>query len=218
MRAFLKAAPGSGAGYGILEIHDLGAGDASRIIIKRVSDGKTLSSGGWREGIHDLISFGQEYVEGIASIKLGPQIIDDIDPEDNYELEIPGIGATAIIMDSLNQSRISTVNGAGAWPPPPTQPQEAPMEKKSTIYEGVEETPVNPSQADINDLPSGVASIPDAEPDRAKRKGCFLLASVLFTIWIAGAWALWHWSMNTPLPDENEKSEPFELMPRAEGS
>lgn len=51
-----------------------------------------------------------------------------------------------------------------------------------------------------------------------KRLGCIVLASFLFALWVSVAWFLWHLAMNAPTPPEGEKSEPWEIMPRAEGS
>jgi len=65
----------------------------------------------------------------------------------------------------------------------------------------------------------GSATITDAGSDMKKRSGCLALACVLFALWAAGAWVLWYWSINAPMPPgDEEKSMPFEFMPRAEGS
>lgn len=56
-----------------------------------------------------------------------------------------------------------------------------------------------------------------AMPDK-KRLGCIIAGSFLLALWIVVAYALWHWAMNAPMPPEDEKSEPWEIMPRAEGS
>ena len=50
------------------------------------------------------------------------------------------------------------------------------------------------------------------------RLGCIVLASFLFALWISVAYVLWHWAMNAPMPPDDEKSEPWEIMPRADGS
>lgn len=54
-------------------------------------------------------------------------------------------------------------------------------------------------------------------PDK-KRLGCIVIGSFLLALWIVIAYVLWHWAMNAPMPPEDEKSEPWEIMPRAEGS
>ncbi len=87
-----------------------------------------------------------------------------------------------------------------------------------TVCEGVERTPVSPSSASGDNLLSGVAAIPGAGPDNKRRHGCMLLASAAFVLWAGIAWVLWYWAINAPMPPEDEKSAPFELMPRAEGS
>lgn len=48
--------------------------------------------------------------------------------------------------------------------------------------------------------------------------GCITLASLLFALWLSVAYLLWLWALNTPMPPEDEKSEPWEIIPRAEGS
>lgn len=220
MRAFLKAAPGAGAGYGILEIYGIGDTQVLSVILKRISDGKTLTSAGWRDGIHDVLPDRQEIASDACRLWFGPQVIDNLDFNENYELEVPGVGLAPIQKAAINHSHIITQNGAEAWPPPPQTPQPSGDSESHKIYEGVEGTPYNNSPADVNNLPSGVAAVPDAEPDNKKPRGCLMLGCVIFAIWATGAWLLWHWSINTPMPQDNneEKAPFFELMPRAEGS
>lgn len=216
MRAILAADPAGGAGYGILQIFDLGDANIVSVIIRRMADGKTLAPGGWRQGSHDLAPRRVEAGDNSVSLWFGPEVIDDLELDQDYEVELPGIGAMPIDLAGLRKSKIVTPNGAGAWPSPPEHLQEAPEAEEERIYEGAEATPLDRSGADADDMPTGVASCPDATPQ--KRKGCFLLASTAFIIWAAGAWLLWQWSINLPPQPDKEESAPFELLPRAEGS
>lgn len=216
MRATLTEDPKSGAGYGVLTILDLDCAEIASVIIKRLADGKTLAPGGWRQGVNDITPRRMETGDNSVSLWFGPEVIDDLELDQRYEVELPGLGATALVLEGLRKSKIITPNGAGAWPPPPEYPQEAPETEEEKIYEGVEATPQDKSGADANAMPAGVVSGPDAKVK--KRKGCFLLASAAFIIWAAGAWLLWHWSINLPVQQDKEESAPFELLPRAEGS
>ena len=54
--------------------------------------------------------------------------------------------------------------------------------------------------------------------EKKRRFGCIILGSFLFALWLTIAWLLWHWSLRLPMPTEDEKSEPWEIMPKAEGT
>lgn len=218
MRAVLSADPSGGAGYGILQIFDIGNVDITSIIIRRLSDGKTLASDGWRKGEYDIQPRRIEAGESHVSLWFGPEVIDDLNIADQYELVLPGFCTASIDLESLRKSEIVTPNGAGAWPPPPEYPQEAPETGNEKIYEGVEATPLDSTNTDVSAMPTGVVNMPNAKKEKNRTKGCFLLMSVAFILWAAGAWLLWHWSINMPVQPDREESAPFELLPRAEGS
>lgn len=207
MIAYLENDPQRGSGYGILKVNAVADSSISTIIIRRAADNFTLAPGAWRQGQHDIIPLRIEYADNAALIWLGPEIIDNLADTDRYELIIPGLGTCAIIVSDLQRSHIVAGDGSIA----------SSNCADNIAYEGVEPTPVDTGAINDGDMPSGVAAAPGAIADR-KPRGCLALSVIVFVIWAAGAWLLWHWAMEAPVMPENEKEQPFELMPRAEGS
>lgn len=50
------------------------------------------------------------------------------------------------------------------------------------------------------------------------KPGCLLLLFGLVTIWALGGWALYQASLNSPAPEREEESAPFEFIPSQEGN
>ncbi|MBD5641867.1 MAG: hypothetical protein HDQ91_05570 [Desulfovibrio sp.] len=55
-----------------------------------------------------------------------------------------------------------------------------------------------------------------AKPER--KLGCMLLAFGLLILWALGGWALYRAALNSPAPDKDEASAPFEFIPSQEGN
>lgn len=218
MRAVILADPVKGPGYGIIQIYDLANAVQPQIIIKRMSDSKTLAEGGWQAGSHSRHPANWDNQGNSLVFSVGPEVIDNLTEADNYELTLVGIGTCPLQKEDIFQSKIINDDGAGMWPPPPETPSSNPdnslIDNNNVIYEGVEKTPgVMPDIAASGDL-AGVAAGPDnAIPSGKRRGGCFLLSLLILCVWLAGGWLLYHASLHTPTTTENDNSQPFKFIP-----
>lgn len=218
MRAIFNNDPAAGAGYGTIDIY--GAANALEpcLVISRTSDGKTLSSGGWRDGRNDIAPLRSETLDGFLRVWLGPDVVNEISRADHYEIEMPGFGKCALHVGSLRQSVIVEDNGAGLGPLPPEDIAEIPEERDmdSMIYEGVEKNPeVSPIEPYEN--VDGVIAAPESiarQDKQPKGKGCLTLCLALAAIWIAGGILLWHGAINSS-PNKDE-SFSIEIIPKAQ--
>lgn len=196
MRATLLPDPHRGPGYSIIEIHGAPPLAAPVFLLRRASDGAWLSGSGWGQEATSLTPDNWESGEAVQRLMLGPGIVDDLEPVDDYTLTVPGAGTCALTLEGLDQSHIIGGEAVGVTPPP--VPGFAPAgtgmpapEPENAIDEGVEPTP-EVLGGDAGGLPSGVAAAPEdeAEPSRSKRPGCALLGVLLFALWVGAALAL----------------------------
>lgn len=221
MRANLVFDPGHGSGYGIIEVYDAADNLEPRVVIKRLSDGMFLSSGGWTSEQVSLAPERWENEGRVLRLWFSPGMVDDLTEDDRYELELPGSGSCPLFPASIKQSVIVDDSGFGTYPPPPQQPGTPPvnMGAEQLIYEGIEQDPQ--SVPDIGDpgLPSGVAAGPAGFiPEKSKKKyGCLILGIALVVIWAGGGWALWHAAQNAPAVSR-ESSFSIEIIPKATDS
>lgn len=218
MRAVIELNAQKGPGYGQITIHDIGDMGEPEFALRRVSDGMTLGEGGWSDGINALNPDQWEYTEGQLRIFLSPAVVDNLTPKADYEFELIGMGTCPLEWGPIIQSTIVDANGLDEYAPPPERPDMPPLDPQpmACVDEGVEKTPIVAPGGDINDLPSGVAADPDAQPVKQpkKGKGCLFMSIGLFTLWLGGGWFLWHGAMNAPVSDERE-SATFEIIPRS---
>ncbi|MDE7371952.1 MAG: hypothetical protein K2N07_09500, partial [Desulfovibrio sp.] len=174
MRAVLLPNPHKGPGYSVIELHGAPPLESPVILLRRASDGAWLSGSGWGKEQTSLTPDGWDSGEDVQRLMLGPGIVDDLDPGDDYTLTIPGAGSCALMLERLDQSHIIGGEPVGVTPPPvpgftlegPEMPQPSP---ESAINEGVEATPEVMGGDDAG-LPSGVVAAPaeEAEPPRKK--------------------------------------------------
>lgn len=211
MRAILRPDPASGYGYGVLTVRDINASGQPQIIISRISDSLTLTPGGWQKGPHAIIPDRWENGDGILTIWLGPAIIDNLNGVDRYEVNIPGCGLCPLEITGLMQSNVIDDNGAGAFAPPPAEPQTAPLPPDSIIYEGVEKTPVTSPFAQTQSF-SPIQNVGEA---KKKHKGCMILSVAVLAIWLIISWLLWQGVKTAPAPAENESAPSFEIIPKS---
>lgn len=221
MRANLVFDPAHGSGYGIIEIFDAPENIETRVVIKRLSDGMFLSSGGW---INEEVSIAPdrwESVNRLLRLWFGPEVIDDLSGNDRYELTLPGSGSCPLFPAPIRQSVIVNDSGFGTYSPLPQQPNASPGDTVTDriIYEGVEQDPQ--AVPDIGDpgLPSGVAAGPvGAISEKPKKKyGCLILCIALVFIWAGGGWALWHAAKDAPAASK-DSSFSIEIIPKATDS
>lgn len=219
MRAVLRLDAPAGAGYGIIDIYGANVVTEPVIVLKRMSDGQYLGSGGWSGESASISPSKWDNAGGGARLRFGPEVVDDIDPSDNYQITLVGTGSCALGFSGLIQSTIVDSNGAGAYAPPPETPQAAPgyTPQSDIIYEGVEKTPeLMPDDAGMP-LVAGVAAA-QAAPVPRKKHGCLWLGIFLLAIWIGGAWFLWHTAMQNPTSRQDQDSAPFEIIPKSSDS
>lgn len=55
-----------------------------------------------------------------------------------------------------------------------------------------------------------------AQVSNRKKRGCIFLAVLLIILWFVLGWFLWQWALMAPVPDNEEPSKPFELIPKAD--
>lgn len=197
MRAILKADAERGPGYGVIEIEEAGSEADVIALLRRVSDGKYLSADGWRDGASSLKTRDIEPGNNFSRLFLGPDVIDNLDAAENYELEIVGTGVAPLLKKEFFQSR---ENGAR--------------------YANVEPTPeIDPGYIDAGARISGVAAgSGDAVVERRpRRRGCFVVAIALFIFWAIGAWWLWQGVLEAPPKAGDGEETPFEFIPSNSG-
>ena len=205
MRAALLPDPHKGPGYAVIELHGAPPLDSPVLLLRRASDGAWLSGSGWGAEETSLTPDGWNSGEGVQRLMLGPGVVDDLDPGDDYTLTIPGAGSCALMLEGLDQSRVIGGEAVGVTPPPVpgftlTGPDMPAPDPKNAIDEGVEPTP-EVLGGDAAGLPSGVAPVPEsvATPPRKKRLGCALMGVLLVAGWLGAGVALWHGAMRTPM-------------------
>ncbi len=126
MRASITVDPARGPGYGIIEIE--GAGDtlAPAFTLRRASDGKCLSSGGWQESETAVNPQSWDANDGKLRLHVGPDVVDELDSLDAYRISLPGLGACAMGVGRLMYSHISGGQGMGTQASPAVAPEPAP--------------------------------------------------------------------------------------------
>lgn len=209
MRASLNLDPVAGAGYGILEISGISNAHDPRIIIRRMSDGKTMAQGGWRSGTHSIAPEKWDSGDNALTIWLNPQILDNLDGSSNYQIILPGLATLPLEITEIRQSVIVE----GETPPPVAPPEPATADVY--VEEGVEPTPeMIPGDGEGKDL-DGVVAAPDNAiiEKRPRRHGCLFLAIGLGIVWVLIGWFLWHAAMNAPKNENHDTSAPFSFIP-----
>lgn len=194
MRATITADPSRGPGYGIIEIHDAGNVIDPVFVLRRGSDGKTLSGGGWQESESALTPDAWDNDGGSLRLSVGPAVVDEMDNLDAYRLSLPGAGVCVLVLRDLVYSHISGGQGVGVYAPPAPE-AEAPVE---TVTEpepvAEEETPPEPV------LPSVVGEPPLEMPEERKGKkggkGGLLAGALLLLLLIGGA--VWWFALRAP--------------------
>lgn len=219
MRAEYSLNPERGAGYGLVKIFDSENISEPVFIIKRMSDGKYLSGEGWRDEKVSLVPESSNAFENGMEFHVGPNVVNELDSSLHYQLELPGFQTMPLGMGKTMQSWTIGGEGIGLTPPPlpGTIEIDGVGNPRNTIYEGVQRTPEDCPAADVDELPSGVASgeaeIVGSSPKLApKKRGCLVVGAFLFAIWIVGAWFLWEGAKNAPVAPSSE-SVPFVLFP-----
>lgn len=214
MRAILEPDPASGFGYGLLRVTDTPDQGEPLLIIKRLADGLTFAPDGWEKGENSFNPERWTWLDGSYQIWLGPEIINDLDQHQHYELTLSGIGSCALIIPKILKSNVIETNGIDAYAPPPDQVNFSPNLDfpGETVYEGVEPTPIINPDMDEPETPTGVASVPVAQK---KKYGCLVLGIGLFIVWAVGSWLLWHVVKNAPVNNNEEEKLTFEIIPKS---
>ena len=190
MRATITADPSRGPGYGIIEIHDAGNVIDPVFVLRRGSDGKTLSGGGWQESEGVLTPDTWDNDGGSLRLSVGPAVVDGMDNLDAYRLSLPGAGVCALGLRDLVYSHISGGQGVGVYAPPAPK-AEAPVDAAEEPEPVTEEE--TPPEAD----PLPAAEDPPLEmPEERNVKKGGLLAGMLLLLLIGGA--VWWFALRAP--------------------
>lgn len=197
MRATITADPSRGPGYGIIEIHDAGNVSAPAFVLRRGSDGKTLSSGGWQESETALTPDAWDNDGGSLRLAVGPAVVDEMDNLDAYRISLTGAGACVLVVQNLVYSHISGGQGVGVYAPP-TGPLQAVPETEPTVEEPEPEPEESPEPAPV---PEPVVTEPPLrmarEPGEGKSGKGGLLVGLALLVLVAGV-AVWWFMLRTP--------------------
>ena len=197
MRATITADPSRGPGYGIIEIHDAGNVSAPAFVLRRGSDGKTLSSGGWQESETALTPDAWDNDGGSLRLAVGPAVVDEMDNLDAYRISLTGAGACVLVVQNLVYSHISGGQGVGVYAPPP-EPLQAVPETEPTVEEPEPEPEESPEPAPV---PEPVVTEPPLrmarEPGEGKSGKGGLLVGLALLVLVTGV-AVWWFMLRTP--------------------
>lgn len=197
MRATITADPSRGPGYGIIEIHDAGNVSAPAFVLRRGSDGKTLSSGGWQESETALTPDAWDNDGGSLRLAVGLAVVDEMDNLDAYRISLTGAGACVLVVQNLVYSHISGGQGVGVYAPP-TEPLQAVPETEPTVEEPEPEPEESPEPAPV---PEPVVTEPPLrmarEPGEGKSGKGGLLVGLALLVLVAGV-AVWWFMLRTP--------------------
>ena len=185
MRATITADPSRGPGYGIIEIHDAGNVFAPAFVLRRGSDGKTLSSGGWQESETALTPDAWDNDGGSLRLAVGPAVVDEMDNLDAYRISLTRAGACVLVVQNLVYSHISGGQGVGVYAPP-TEPLQAVPETEPAV-EAPEPEPV------VTEPPLRMAR----EPGEGKSGKGGLLVGLALLVLVAGV-AVWWFMLRAP--------------------
>ena len=185
MRATITADPSRGPGYGIIEIHDAGNVFAPAFVLRRGSDGKPLSSGGWQESETALTPDAWDNDGGSLRLAVGPAVVDEMDNLDAYRISLTGAGACVLVVQNLVYSHISGGQGVGVYAPP-TEPLQAVPETEPAV-EAPEPEPV------VTEPPLRMAR----EPGEGKSGKGGLLVGLALLVLVAGV-AVWWFMLRAP--------------------
>lgn len=210
--------PMRGPGYGLIMIYDCENLSEPNFIIKRLKDDKYLSTAGWRDDKISLLPNSSNAFEEGVVLYIGPEIVNELEADLHYQLELPGLEAMPLAIGKTMQSWVKGGEGVGLTPPPlpGTMDFSENIPENNIIYEGVEKSPEDLPVGDADNMPSGVASAENIEEDpgrkNVKKRGCFVLGAFLLTVWFIGGWFLWEGAKNAPVAPSSE-TVPFTLFP-----
>lgn len=200
MRATITADPSRGPGYGIIEIHDTGNVSAPAFVLRRGSDGKTLSNGGWQESETALTPDAWDNDGGSLRLAVGPAVVDEMDNLDAYRISLPGAGACVLVVQNLAYSHISGGQGVGVYAPPP-EPLQAMPETEPAMETVEEPEPAPEDSPEPLPAPAPVVAEPPLqmarEPDGEKSGKGGLLTGLVLLVLLAGV-AVWWFVLRTP--------------------
>ena len=158
---------------------------APAFVLRRGSDGKTLSSGGWQESETALTPDAWDNDGGSLRLAVGPAVVDEMDNLDAYRISLTGAGACVLVVQNLVYSHISGGQGVGVYAPP-TEPLQAVPETEPAV-EAPEPEPV------VTEPPLRMAR----EPGEGKSGKGGLLVGLALLVLVAGV-AVWWFMLRAP--------------------
>ncbi len=114
MKALCENDLKKGPGYGLLSIRGAQLGAKHTFAVQRAGDRKFLGVTGWQDTEEHLSPI-LENVDGDALImEVGPQVLDRLDPLENYRVILYGLGAPQATLLELGPLTYSGVGASGA--------------------------------------------------------------------------------------------------------
>ncbi len=198
MRATIAVDPSRGPGYGIIEIEGVGGISSPAFVLQRASDGKCLSSGGWQESETTVTPNDWNATDSSVRLKVGPEVVDELDSLDAYRISLPGFGACAMSVGKIMYSNISGGQGmAGGYQAPEapaTRPDPEPDPMPVTPPEEIPIPEPDPIPMQV-EPPLQMASTPETSGNGSGK--LIALIAVLVLLLCAG-FALWWFVLREP--------------------
>lgn len=116
MKATISTPRGMQAGSAIIEIRDAPPMDGKPVFRLESTRKEWLSPAGWQKGKADLVPVQWNVENGVLFLEVGPEVVDRLDPQDGYRLEI-GDAACTMRVDDILQSPMGGDGGVGRGAP-----------------------------------------------------------------------------------------------------
>lgn len=114
MKALCENDKEKGPGYGLLSIRDAQLGAKHSFAVQRAGDRKFLGLTGWQDTEERLSPLTENVNADVLTIEVGPQVVDRLDPLENYRVILYGLGAPQATILELGALSYSGVGASGA--------------------------------------------------------------------------------------------------------
>jgi hypothetical protein len=199
IRLLLRQDPAvPGGGHALLYLQGAAKAPAdARLVIRRLAPEAWLGPAGWQPTRAEIAAEGPERGEGSLFLKLGPAVVDRIQPWTKVEVTLPSLGESQLLVwPALEQSPGGGAHGGlvvgGRRPSPQREPRIVPAPEPPPLPEP--EPPPLPAPAPAPFL----AADPPRHPPRKPRKPRAWPWVLLALLPVAGGLAVWQWQTGEP--------------------